>query len=122
MSDKTKRLRKRITFELSSFTGQVAEAFTSLAFWIVLCCAFGGMYVFVMLYAAYLLSVNPWVTIAPPLIPVGIVWYLILRKRARNFLALLMAPERGWNIDKSLKEYTELLEAQKHREEQQAKH
>lgn len=120
MNEKLRKLRKQITFELSTLTGQVAEVLTSLIFWVVLCSAFGGMYVFAMLYAAYLLNVNPWVTIALPLVPIVIVWYLILRKRTENFLALLMAPERGWNIDKSLREYTELLEEQKRREREES--
>jgi len=71
------------------------------------------MYAIVTLYVAYLLNVNAWIIMIPPLVPFTIVWLLVLRKRANSYLALLLAPQRNYDIEKTLKEYEELLEKQK---------
>jgi hypothetical protein len=67
-----------------------------------------------MFYVAYLLRVNAWLTIVPPLIPLTVTWFFVLRKRTNNYIALLLAPQKIYDMDKTLKEYTELLENQKH--------
>lgn len=74
-------------------------------------------YVLAMICVAYALGVNPWVTIVPSAAPLLAVWLWVQTKRERNRLALLLTPQKDWNIDKALKEYTELLEKQRKREQ-----
>ena len=120
MESKLHRLGKRAFLELSLAIDMVVDMLTGPSFWLVMLCSFGGMYVFVMLYAAYLLHVNPWLTIVPPLIPVTTAWFLILRKRIKNYLALLLQPPRNWDIDEAIKGYEELLRKQRNRKQEES--
>lgn len=121
MESKLHRLGKRAFLELSLAIDMVVDMLTGPSFWLVMLCSFGGMYVFVMLYAAYLLHVNPWLTIVPPLIPVTTAWFLILRKRIKNYLALLLQPPRNWDIDEAVKGYEELLRKQRNSKQKNRK-
>ncbi len=69
--------------------------------------------VLTMLYVAYLLGVNPWITITSSLITVFAVWLRIQMRREHDYLALLLEQQKEWDVDTALKEYTELLERQK---------
>lgn len=113
MRHSVSRVCKRALLELSDSVGLVAEVLRSSFFWLIMCCSIGGMYAFITLYVAYLLKVNAWIIVIPPLIPFAAIWFLILRKRANNYLASLLAPQRNYDVEKALKEYAELLEKQK---------
>ena len=99
---------------MSSSVGLIVEVLTSSYFWFLVCCSFASMYATIMLYIAYLLRVSAWLTIVPPLIPLTVTWFFVLRKRTNNYITLLLAPQKTYDVDKTLKEYTELLENQKH--------
>jgi hypothetical protein len=107
------RVCRRALLELSDSVGLVAEVLRSSFFWFIIGCSFASMYAFVTLYVAYLLKVNAWIIMIPPLIPFTTVWLLVLRKRANSYLAFLLAPQKDYDIEKTLKEYAELLEKQK---------
>lgn len=120
MQGRACRFGKRVFLEFSLVFETFFDLVSGLSFWLVMACAFGGMYVFVMLYVAHLLHVNAWLTIAPPLVPITIVWYWVLRRRVKNYLGLLLQTSKDWNIDEAIKGYAELVKKQK--KEKQEEH
>jgi len=115
LKESIRRFLRRAFFEVSDSLGMAYEFVTSGFYWMIVCCGFFSMYTWIMFYVAFLLHVNPWVTIIPPLIPMTLGWYYIVRKQARNYLALLLAPQRTYDTEKAVREYLELLENQKHK-------
>jgi len=112
---------KRAFLELSLVIETAVDLFSGASFWMIMACTFGGMYVFIMLYVAYLLHVNAWLTIAPPLVPITVAWYWILRRRVKSYLGLLLQTPKSWDIDEAIEGYAELLEEQR-KEKQLRKH
>ncbi len=113
MKESVNRFLKKALLEVADLLGLTFEFLTSALFWTVTISAFFSMYTWIMLYVAYLLHTNPWVTIIPPLIPITLAWYYIAKKHDRNYLALLLAPQKTYDMEKALSEYLELLENQK---------
>lgn len=104
---------KRIFLELSLAVETAVDLFSGPSFWAIMACAFGGMYVFVMLCVAYLLHVNAWLTIAPPLVPITVAWYWVLRRRIKSYLGMLLQTPRSWDIDEAIESYAKLLKEQR---------
>ena len=113
MKEKISEFGRKFFQRTSSFTRQVIDILTSLYFWLLVGCVFIGMYAFIMLLVAYILGVNPWITLILPLVPFVAVWHRILKKRVENYVASLMKPRAILNLEKALKDYVELLEKQK---------
>lgn len=88
------------------------EFMTTGFFWFIVSCSFASMYTFVMLWLAYMLRVNPWFTLVPPLVPLVILWYRLIKKRIENYMDLLMKPFVIRSADEVIKEYSKLLEEQ----------
>ena len=88
-------------------------------FWFMISWSFIGIYVVIMLEVAYLLHVNPWITVTLPLVPIVIAWYYIVRKRLINYVNLILKSQKIRNIEEILKEYLDLLEEQKRRRREQ---
>lgn len=96
----------------------LGEGLTDVSVWSVVFRTWSvKFYVLAMLYVAYLLGVSPWATIILPITPLFTLWLWVQWKRERNYWALILGPQKEWNIDKVLKEYTELLEKQKKRKQ-----
>jgi len=112
--ERVNRFLRKALLEVADLLGLTFEFVTSAFFWTVTISTSFSMYVWVMAYVAYVLHINAWVTIIPPLVPMTLAWYYIVRRRARNYLALLLAPHRTWDQDKALTEFLKLLEEQKH--------
>ena len=75
-----------------------------------------GLYPILMLYIAFQIQV--WYIIYPVwaamLTPFVVLWYHVVKKRTLNYLKLLLGNEpREWNLEKTLKEYVELLKKRK---------
>lgn len=100
-----KRLLQKIYFIIAMIIAFVTDSF----FWSLVIAYFAGMEVWLMLYVAILLHVNPWMTILPPLAVLVIVWYWVQRERIKNYLDLLMKPYKVRDLEKTVQEYIEIL-------------
>jgi hypothetical protein len=106
------KLRKLFE-EISSDAKLIFGLLTNHYFWFIVSWSFISMYPFVMLYVAYLLNVNPWITIILPLAPIVAVWYYIVRKRIINYVYSLLKSQKIRDTEEVIKEYLDLLEEQK---------
>jgi len=59
------------------------------------------------------IGVLGWLVIALFLAPPTALWYYVMKKRVTNYLRLLMAKPRPWDIKKAIEEYVELQKKQK---------
>ncbi len=83
---------------------------------------------FVALYPAFLvlgivslqLGVLGWIVLALSLTPPTALWYFLMKKRLENYLKLLMAKPRPWDVKKAVEEYFELQKRQKSRKKGKA--
>lgn len=105
--------------EIFSSLTLIIGLLTNLYFWFIVGCTSIGMYALAMLWVAWILHVNPWITIITPLVPFTATWYVIMRKRVQNYVALLLSQGRIWDTDKALADYVELVREQKGRRERQ---
>jgi hypothetical protein len=46
-----------------------------------------------------------------------LLWYNVQKRRARNYLSLILSNRSAWDIDKSIKEYLEYVRRGKKRDE-----
>ena len=106
------RIRSKAEFEISSSVKLMTGLFTSGNYWLIVGCTFIGIYPYAMLWMAWMLHINPWITMIAPLIPFVTAWYMLMRKRLRNYLALLLSQGRIWDTEKALTEYIALLRRQ----------
>lgn len=100
---------KKVLRKLYFIVALIIAFFTDSFFWSIVIAFFGGMEVWLMLLLAIELSVNPWMTILPPLVPLAIVWYWVQKERIKNYLDLLMKPYKPRDVEKTVKEYLEIL-------------
>lgn len=106
------RIRSKAEFEISSSLRLIVGLFTSSQYWFIVGCTFISIYPYAMLWVAWMLHINPWITIVTPLIPFVTAWYMVMRRRLRNYLALLLNQGRIWDTDKALTEYIRLVRSQ----------
>jgi hypothetical protein len=106
------RIQAKAEFEISSSMRLMAGLLTSGYYWLIVGCTSISMYPFVMLWVAWILHINPWITIIMPLVPFVTAWYMLMRKRLGNYLALLLSQGRIWDTDKALTEYIVLIRSQ----------
>ncbi len=99
------RLLQKIYFTVALIIAFFRDSF----FWSLVIAYFAGMYVWLMIYVAMLLHVNPWMLILPPLAVLCIVWYWIVSERMKNYLDLLIRPYKPRDVEKTVKEYLEIL-------------
>jgi hypothetical protein len=115
LKESISRFFRRAFLEVADSLGLTFEFVTGSFFWLIVVCGTFSMYIWIMLYVAYLLHTSALVTIITSLVPMALGWYYVARKRERNYFAFLLAPQKIYDTEKTIREYLELLENQKHK-------
>jgi hypothetical protein len=102
----------KVCYDVSSSASMIFGPLTDLFFWFIVSCSLAGMYPFISLWVAWTFHIDPMITVYVPLVPFTAVWYSIIRRRIKNYLASLLAPQKTYDVDSAVKTYVKLLEEQ----------
>ena len=64
------------------------------------------------------LGILGWIIIALSITPPTILWYILMKKRVENYLKLMMAKPKIWDVKKAVDEYFELQNGKKPRKKE----
>jgi hypothetical protein len=105
----------KMSYEISSSVCIVFGPLTDLFFWFIVSCVLASMYPFISFWVAWKFNINPLITVYGPLVPFTVAWYVIIRRRAKNSLAGLLAPQKTYDVDAAVETYVKLLQEQERR-------
>lgn len=95
----------KVRYEVSSSASMIFGPLTDLFFWFIVSCVLISMYPFISLWVAWTFS-------ARPLVSFTVAWYIIIRRRIKNYLTSLLAPQKTYDVDSAVRTYVKLLEEQ----------
>lgn len=64
------------------------------------------------------LGIFGWIILALSLTPPAILWYFLMKKRVENYLKLILAKPKPWDVKKAVDEYFELQNNKKPQKEE----
>ncbi len=102
----------KVRYEVSSSASMIFGPLTDLFFWFIVSCVLISMYPFISLWVAWTFHMSPIITVYGPLVPFTVAWYIIIRRRIKNYLTSLLAPQKTYDVDSAVRTYVKLLEEQ----------